>query len=241
MKIRNSLSAALLSTCVMCMGVAPAHAAQQTLYGTTIDVTYDDTLMGLFGLPTIAGDTLFFTPTNFKTQSLNGIGYGPIVSSTLNLRITPHAGMDFSSVNLGESGDYTLSGANSFVTVTGEIRAFDVANPSPLSSHLTNNIIATAPLNIIDGLNHDWNATAALNLASFASVQTINLTLENILNAYTDSSDIGPKLAFIEKKFVGVSLSIVTTPVPEAHNWAMMMTGLGLVGFQLRRRQNRIG
>ena len=241
MTTRNSLSAALLGACMMCAGIVPAHAALQTLFGSTIDVTYDDTLMGLFGLPTIAGDTLFFTPIDFKNESANGIGFALTVSSTLNLHITPHAGMDFSSVNLGESGDYKLSGANSFVSVSGQIRAFDVANPLPLSSHLTNNIIATSPLNMIDGLNHDWNATAALNLASFATVQTINLTLENLLDAYTDALDTGPKSAFIEKKFVGVSLSIVTTPVPEAHNWAMMMTGLGLVGFQLRRRQNRIG
>ena len=78
-------------------------------------------------------------------------------------------------------------------------------------------------------------------MTSIAPAQTINIALEDLLEAYTKPTDIGPKLAFIEKKFAGVAINIVTTPVPEANTWAMMMAGLGLVGFQLRRRQNRIG
>jgi len=38
----------------------------------------------------------------------------------------------------------------------------------------------------------------------------------------------------VEKKFVG--LSFVTTPVPEAETYAMMLAGLGLIGFVVRRR-----
>lgn len=237
MKTRNSLSVALLSACVMCAGIAPAHAAMQTLIGSDFDITYDDALTGLFGSASLVGSTIFFTPTTFKAESLNGAGF-VTATQTVNFRVTAHTGLDFSSISVSEAGDYKLRGTNSFVNVGGQVRAFDVANPFV---QLTNNITATAPLTINDGANHDWTATAALNLASFATATTINVALEDLLEAYTEPTDIGPKLAFIEKKFAGVAINIVTTPVPEANTWAMMIAGLGLVGFQLRRRQNRIG
>ncbi|MDP3217955.1 MAG: FxDxF family PEP-CTERM protein, partial [Deltaproteobacteria bacterium] len=41
-------------------------------------------------------------------------------------------------------------------------------------------------------------------------------------------------LAFIEKKYAG--LNVITTPVPEAETYAMMLAGLGLIGFAVRRR-----
>lgn len=237
MKTRNSLYAVLLGACVTCVGSAPAHATMQTVVGSAFDITYDDALTGLFGALSLTGSTITFTPTTFKAESLNGAGF-VTANQTFQFKVTPHFGIDFSSISVSEAGDYKLRGANSFVNVGGQIRAFDVANSFV---QLTNNITPTAPLTINDGLNHDWTATAALNLASIAPAQTINVALEDLLEAYTELTDIGPKLAFIEKKFAGVAINIVTTPVPEANTWAMMMAGLGLVGFQLRRRQNRAG
>lgn len=35
---------------------------------------------------------------------------------------------------------------------------------------------------------------------------------------------------------VNVNLSLTATPVPEANEWVMMLAGLGLIGFKLRRR-----
>lgn len=35
---------------------------------------------------------------------------------------------------------------------------------------------------------------------------------------------------------VNVNLTLAAVPVPEANEWAMMLAGLGLIGFQLRKR-----
>jgi hypothetical protein len=35
----------------------------------------------------------------------------------------------------------------------------------------------------------------------------------------------------------GASLSTIAAPVPEPEEWAMMLVGGGLVGFQVRRKQ----
>lgn len=38
---------------------------------------------------------------------------------------------------------------------------------------------------------------------------------------------------------VNVNLTLTATPVPEASEWAMMLAGVGLIGFQLRRRPGK--
>jgi len=50
--------------------------------------------------------------------------------------------------------------------------------------------------------------------------------------------DYSIKIAGIAKSAgTNYSLSLTTTPVPEPEEWAMMMVGAGLVGYQVRRKQ----
>ena len=136
MTTRNSLSATLLAACMSCVGIAPAHAAMQTVIGSAFDITYDDALTGLFGALSLTGSTIIFSPTTFKAKSLNGAEF-VTANQTFQFRVTPHTGIDFSSISVSEAGDYELQGAHSFVNVGGQIRAFDVANSFV---QLTNNI-----------------------------------------------------------------------------------------------------
>ena len=39
-----------------------AFAAIQTITGTNFDLIYDDTKLGLFGAPSVAGNNIFFHP-----------------------------------------------------------------------------------------------------------------------------------------------------------------------------------
>ena len=55
-------------------GVSSAQAATVKLDGVAFDIYYDDTALDLFGTPTLSGDVLYFTPTSFKAESLNGAG-----------------------------------------------------------------------------------------------------------------------------------------------------------------------
>lgn len=219
------LSAVLLS--------GNALAAVQTLIGTNVTYVYDDALMGLYGQPILSGDSLIFTPTSFKAQSTNGQGIVQ-TSSTINVKVYANANYNLSVFNLTELGDYSLIGSDAQVAVGGQIRLFDLANPPPpAANQLTDPITATALLTVTTTLANyqttNWQANAAIAVPTNWS-NGVNLTIENILLAST--TQLG-SAAFVEKKFVGNS--VVITPVPEAETYAMMLAGLGLVGFMARR------
>src|SRR3569832_2674100 len=93
-----------------------AFAASVTLSGDSVDFTFDDTLMGLFGHPVLSGDTLSFTPVDFPASSTNGAGY-TLAANTANIQMTAHNGYLFSSIDLAERGDYMLLGGGSTADV----------------------------------------------------------------------------------------------------------------------------
>lgn len=207
-----------------------AYAASVTLTGNNVDFTFDDTLTGLFGQPQIAGDTLFFTPVNFEAKSLNGAGYA-FTNDTVNITVTAHSGMLFDSVNLLERGDYLLLGSGSSADVTGQVRVFDTAMPL---TDLTSSITPSSPLNMTGVPTKNWDANASVDVSAWNTATTLNVTIENLLLASTSSPE---SLAFVEKKFAG--LSLITTPIPEAETYTMMLSGLGLIGFMVSRRKRR--
>jgi hypothetical protein len=204
-----------------------AFAASVTLSGTTIDFTFNDADLGLFGQAHVAGDTLYFTPTDFFAQSSNGAGIG-FTHETINVEATAHQGYSFSSFGFTEKGDYLLLGTGSSVDVTGQVRLFDVANPLV---DISTSLVPANPLTHVGVPTDNWVAQTSTDLSAWNTANTINVTVENLLLASTSAP---ASLAFVEKKFVG--LSFVTTPVPEAETYAMMLAGLGLIGFVVRRR-----
>lgn len=206
-----------------------ASAAPVTLAGLNVDFTFDDALMGLFGMPSVAGNTLFFTPTGFDAQSAGGTGSGfDLAKQTVNVRVTARDGYRFSTLNLAERGDYLLLGTGASVDVGGQVRIFDTAAPA---IERTASILPSAPLTITGFPTHNWSAGAMVGVADWTSAKTLNVTLENILVA----SSVPGSLGFVEKKFAGIDVAV--TPVPEADAYAMMLAGLGLVGFMVMRRR----
>jgi len=206
-----------------------AFAASVTLSGTTVDFSFDDTLLGLFGAPTVAGDILSFTPTNFFAESFDGDGIDR-THATLNVKITAHDNWDFSRVDLTEYGDYEMVGNGAKVAVKGQIRVFDTMNPLVKRSASIRPSTPFMPTDDIETV--DWEANASIKLGGMATASMINVTLQNILQARSPRNT--DTLAFIEKKYAG--LSVITTPVPEPETYAMLLAGLGLVGFAARRR-----
>lgn len=207
------------------------YAAPVTLVGTNIDFTFDNSLLGLFGQPTVSGNTLFFTPVYFSATSVNGEGY-VLTNDTLNVKISAHQGATFNSLNLTERGDYLLLGNGSTADISGQLRAFDTALPLV---DLTASIMSTTSLNLTGVPTKNWVANASLNLATLSQAKTLNVTLENLLLTSTNTAN---SLAFAQKKFVGLSLTTggAVTPVPEAETYSMMLAGLGLVGLMVARR-----
>lgn len=214
-----------------------ASAASVTLNGTDVSFTYDDANTGLFGSPTVSGNTIFFTPTDFKAVSTNGAGT-MVTSSTVNVVITPHQGNALTSLSLTERGDYSLDGEGSSVGIGGQLRVFSMNDPINVED---SSFITTASnLTINDNLYHNWTAGAGVDLtgAQWSKTSAVNMTLENVLEATTSGS--GPSKAFIEKKFAGVGITVglvppASVPIPAAM-WLFGSGLLGLVGVARRER-----
>lgn len=205
-----------------------ALAASVTLTGTTVDFTFDDAMLGLFGPANVSGNSLYFTPTDFEAKSLNGAGFA-LTNDTMNIKVSAHSGWLFSTIGLVEKGDYLLLGSSGMADVAGQMRVFDVAAPLV---DVTTSIVSSSPLTQVGLPTHNWDAQVSTDLSAWNTAQAINVTIENLLLASTGTAS---SLAFVEKKFVG--LTVVTAPVPEAETYAMMLVGLGLVGFAARRRR----
>jgi hypothetical protein len=217
-----------------------AQAAWQTVNGAQFDLSYDDSVMGLFGTPTLLGNDIVFTPVAFKAESLNGAGV-VTGNSTINVRLLAHAGQTISGFSLLERGDYKLRGEYSEVSVGGQIRAFGLANPL---SEVTDRLVSPVALNINDNATHNWTATASVALLSGATLINqsagVNVTIENLLDAYTEASVLGPRLAFIEKKFAdGGAVTLSVSTIPEPTGAALTLTALGMLGLGMRSQQRR--
>jgi hypothetical protein len=224
---------------------APALAAQHTLVANDYDLIYDDTTTGLFGSPTLVGNTILFTPNDFKAQSFNA-GLNVESSTASGLYLVAKNGFKFGSLSLTEFGDYFIDGTGQ-VSVLGQLRAFDASvGANPILTQTSSNLVvsATTPLNNNDGANHDWFAEASIVNTSntvipghagwLANATKVGFTVENILKAYSSGS--GLQSAFIEKKFAGVGL-VITSAVPEPGAWSSFSAGLLILGFMALRRK----
>ncbi|MBW8372226.1 MAG: PEP-CTERM sorting domain-containing protein [Thiobacillus sp.] len=229
MKCVNKLAAGLFLLGHTLGGAA--FAAPVTLTGNAVDFSFDDALLGLFGQANVSGDTLYFTPVGFKAQSLNGAGFA-LANDTMNIKMTARDGWSFAGLEVRERGDYLLLGTGSTADVGGQIRVFDVARPL---TDLTASIGASAPLDLTGMPTHNWQANATLDLGDWNDAQAVNVTIQNLLLVSTGTAS---SLAFVEKKFVGLTpFMLAVTPVPEAQTYAMMLAGLGLVGGMAMRRR----
>ena len=228
---------------VLGLTAAPASAVSVTLVGDTVSFTFDDALLGLFGTPTVVGDSLFFLPTDFKATSSDD-GF-MITSETMNIEVTANTGYEISGAAVVEGGDYfninSDFAAGEGVAAGGQFIVRDLDNPLDSS---VSSIVADAPLTDLTTLagfsTTSWSADAGVGIpaawgGSDGLVSGVNLTIENILAA---ASFEPSSISFIEKKFV--SVAVVTTPVPEPETYAMLLASLGLVGFMARRRNSRV-
>jgi hypothetical protein len=227
-------SAAILLTLAAAFQSGQVSAIPVTVSGASVSFTYDSALTGLFGAPTVVGDTFYFTPTTFTAQSYNGAGIVN-TSATFNVAVTANSGYTLSAATLAEQGDYYVIGSGSAVAVGGKLFVRDLA--SPVTSVTSSSILPSTPLTATTTLagfeTSEWFASVGGALpGSWGSITGVNVTIENILLASTSAAG---SAAFIEKKFAG--LTVIISPVPESNRAALMLAGLGLVGFVARRKK----
>lgn len=205
-------------------GVSGAMAV--TVAGTHFDISYTGT--GLFGAPTIVGDAILWAPSAFSANTSSGVA---LIESTFVMTITAKAGWSLTSFGLVEDGDYTYYGASNVVAAGGELRVTNLASLAPTlidNIDVTSGAFVVQP-SVIPFPTGKWTAAAGVNL----STTKASATIENLL--FAAAADITPlDYAFIQKK--DVVLSIGVSPVPEPETLAMMLAGLGALGFLALRR-----
>lgn len=236
------------------IATAPAQAALVTLVGDNFDVTYDDTLLGRYGAPTLAGNTLFFTINNFRAESLNGQGLRTAStsvsgsgSSVSGLVLTAKNGFRFGAFDLAAFGDYLLSGVGSTVTAGGLLTVVNATGQNPALAAQTATarvLLPTTLLNVNNGTLQGWVGTARID----ATTAPLSLSGVNVLASDPDAVGViiasqltalttpgtGPRRAFIEEKFSGLQMTVTPVPVPPAA--AIMALGLASL-WALRRRR----
>ncbi len=198
-----------------------------SLYNSDFDLTYEDTDTGLFGVPSLSNNVIFFTPTGFSATSSNGAGAG-FINSAIHLTLTPHEGRGFDAFELTERGDYILEGSGAGVKVYGQIRARSIDNVLAESSVF---VRTPEPLNQ-QGINN-WEAGALIdeNAGDWLPSNTgVIFSIENILYAKTKYLN---ELAFIEKKFTAVDVKVV--PLPAA--LPLLLSGLLLLRLIFARHR----
>ena len=184
---------------------------------------FDDYLIGdnvrydfqtsLFGTPTIDGDTLMFTPSDFDATA---VGPGSAEEGeTFLIKITSLNGLALDTVNIAESGDYQIiNGMYMGTSVTWALGTFiDGVNPI-LSDDTT-----SAPGFNTWGTEHTHEDLAA---------ESVILTVQNQL--FATASSVG-SFAKIEKKNLDITTTVV--PVPAA----VWMFGSVLATLGLFRRK----
>lgn len=209
-----------------------ASAAIQTLNAGSFSVSYDDALVGLFGTPTLVGDSLRWFPSGspgFSAQTAAGID---LTNASFALQISANPGYLLDSFGLAGAGSYFHfgdAGVVSGVAIEGQLRVTPLPG-STLIAELELDAPTTANAFLDFGLQN-WSLAAA-QLAVPGGTTSVNLSFDSLLGSYVFG---GAGYAFAELK--EMTLSIATTAVPEPETYALMLAGLGAICFMgIRRR-----
>lgn len=209
--------------CAMALLSGSAFAVT-TLNGTTVKYTFDETALGYFGSASVVGDSLVFAPSGFTADAQN-----PWVGQQLNVTVEALNPLQYqlASFSLAESGGYSgYASSLGNVVISGQLKAIDI------EGNTSNQIASAIAASALANGSGTWTGAAAINLPASGwggvdgIVGKVELQLFNDLIA-TDAAAVWKTAA---------SLSVVTSPVPEAETTTMLLAGLGLVGFMARRR-----
>lgn len=176
---------------------------------------------GLFGSPTIVGDTFRFFPAAFRAQATSG--GADIKYDRLEVTLEALPGFNFTEIRITERGDYGIVGAGGQVSVSGTMFLNDLVLPRTKTGDL-----ATTPGSPITSGAGAWQGAAAVDVSGDVPKWTkLKLILNNNLIAIAGPSGV----AFIEKKVGDLAVDIEILPAPGS------LALLGLAGLATARRR----
>jgi len=205
-----------------------ASATMVQLIGTNIIVEYDTSTLGLFGAPTLTGDSLSWSPTSFLAL-VNRTGPGVTVdnkTSTFAFTLTAKPGWMLNTATLvSEAGSFSKTGANSLVSVFGDLKV----TPLPGTTVLTSLLGSAA---FTPGAVGTWGASAPVISLAPGTTQALVSYRDQLV-----ARVVGTGFASISK--TSASIDVAVSPIPEPETYALMLAGIAVVGFISRRRRVR--
>lgn len=192
---------------------------------------------GLFGSPTVIGDTFFFiSNNNFDAQAFDG--NTQVTTDTLRVRVHAQPGRMFTQVVFASQGDYTVFGNGASVDVTGQMTVNDVNSPRTASSNFDTTVtpsIGSATSMPVQGNNTleevgVWNGAALIDFGvfGFPPVTDLDLIFTNTLIAIALPGETAA-IATLPNTQGSFTLSVVPAPGTLA----------GLLGLGLLARRRR--
>lgn len=165
--------------------------------------------LGLFGSPTVFGDSFYFFPSNFRAQSTNGVG--AVTYDRLEVTLEAFAGKHITGIQITEYGDYGILSSGS-VQVSGTLFMTNLLQPmNPATANLSSN-----PASPITSGSGAWTASASISGLDWTRVKFI-------MNNNLQATSAQGSTTFIEKK-VGQA-GVVVTIIPEPTTAVLLSFG----------------
>jgi hypothetical protein len=200
--------------------------------GTFFSYANGQNQTGLFGNPTLVGDTFFFTPFAFVANATNGATVA--VTDTFEVDIFVAPGFKFDAIQVAEYGDYALTSTGqpvgiSSVDADGILRVDEIGGTGRFDVQpLAFPALPVASASPTSGL---WQGDGASNLTALEGgvpFTQIHLKVTNDLIAISGGAG---QVAEIRKTVFGGMLAVTIVPAPGT------LGLLGAAGFLAARRR----
>jgi hypothetical protein len=237
------IAAVLVGTLVVGAGstavvAAPIPFTPSSGNGAEFSYSNAQSDFGLFGNPSLSGNTFTFAPTVFQASA--NPNTAATTSDRLSMTIKAQPNGVLSKITVDEFGDWSILGAIGGVKVTGGLFITDLTpghaantyslTPTVQYYNSETNTTITSPARPTGESSGTWHASLFYNLLPLpGDVTSVQLVLNNVLQASAGTETT----SFIQKK--AVTLTVNDPVIPEPASLAVISVG-GMVLFCRRRK-----